>query len=33
MQHIFVMMAGRAHEADDTIAEIAAWARPKLGLA
>ena len=32
MQHIFIMMAGRAHEADDTIAEIAGWVRPKLGL-
>jgi acetyl esterase/lipase len=32
MQHIFVMMAGRADEADDVIAEVATWARPKLGL-
>ena len=32
-QHTFQMMAGRAPEADDAIARLAAWVRPKLGLA
>jgi acetyl esterase/lipase len=32
MQHVFQFMAGRAPEADDAIAKLAAWARPKLGL-
>jgi epsilon-lactone hydrolase len=31
-QHTFQMMAGRAPEADDAIARLAAWVRPKLGL-
>ncbi|MEQ8233518.1 MAG: alpha/beta hydrolase [Gammaproteobacteria bacterium] len=33
MQHVFQFMAGRAPEADDAIARLAAWVRPKLGLA
>ncbi len=33
MQHVFQFMAGRAPEADDAIAKLAAWAKPKLGLA
>ncbi len=33
MQHVFQFMAGRAPEADDAIAKLAAWVRPKLGLA
>ncbi len=33
MQHVFHFMAGRAPEADDAIARLAAWARPRLGLA
>lgn len=32
MQHVFQMMAGVAPEADDAIARIGAWLRPKLGL-
>ena len=32
MQHVFQFMAGRAPEADEAIAKLAAWARPKLGL-
>lgn len=31
--HTFQMAAGRAPEADDAIARLAAWARPRLGLA
>jgi acetyl esterase/lipase len=33
MLHSFQMMAGRAPEADDAIGRLAAWVRPKLGLA
>lgn len=33
MQHIFHGMAGKAPEADDAIAKIAQWLRPRLGLA
>ncbi|MBX9607403.1 MAG: alpha/beta hydrolase [Gammaproteobacteria bacterium] len=32
MQHVFQFMAGRAPEADDAIAKLAAWVKPKLGL-
>ena len=32
MQHSFQMAAGRASEADDSIARFAAWVKPKLGL-
>ncbi|MEV5753772.1 alpha/beta hydrolase [Actinoallomurus sp. NPDC052308] len=32
MQHIYPLMAGRAPEADRTIANIARWLRPQLGL-
>lgn len=32
MQHVFTFQAGRAPEADRTIAAIGAWVRPKLGL-
>jgi epsilon-lactone hydrolase len=32
MQHVFHFLAGRAPEADDAIAAMAAWVRPKLGL-
>lgn len=32
MQHVFHFLAGTAPEADDAIARLAAWARPKLGL-
>ena len=32
MQHIYPIMAGRAPEADETIANIANWLRPKLDL-
>jgi acetyl esterase/lipase len=32
MLHSFRMMAGRAPEADDAIARLAEWARPRLGL-
>jgi monoterpene epsilon-lactone hydrolase len=33
MQHVYPFMAGRAPEADATIAAIGEWLRPKLGLA
>lgn len=33
MQHVFHFMAGRAPEADDAIAKLAAWVKPKLGIA
>ncbi|HJP36967.1 MAG: alpha/beta hydrolase [Gammaproteobacteria bacterium] len=33
MQHVFQFMAGTAPEADDAIQQMAAWVRPKLGLA
>ncbi len=33
MQHVFQFMAGRAPEADDAIAKLAAWVKPHLGLA
>ena len=32
MQHVFHFMAGRAPEADEAIAALAEWVRPKLGL-
>lgn len=32
MQHVFHFMAGRAPEADDAVAKMAAWVKPKLGL-
>lgn len=32
MQHVFAFLAGRAPEADSSIADIASWARPRLGL-
>ncbi len=32
MQHVFHMLAGNAPEADDAIAKIAKWLRPKLGI-
>jgi acetyl esterase/lipase len=32
MQHVFTFSAGRAPEADATIAAMAAWLRPRLGL-
>ena len=32
MQHVFQLMAGRAPEADDAIAKMAQWIKPKLGL-
>jgi len=32
MQHVFQFMAGRASEADEAIARMAAWVRPRLGL-
>ena len=32
MQHVFQFMAGRAPEADDAIAKLASWVRPKLGM-
>jgi acetyl esterase/lipase len=32
MQHVYEFMAGRAPEADETIADMAAWLRPKIGL-
>ncbi|KXX54136.1 alpha/beta hydrolase [Rhodococcus sp. LB1] len=32
MQHIYIMMAGRAHEADDIVGAVAEWVRPKLDL-
>jgi len=33
MQHVFHFLAGTAPEADQAIAQLAAWVRPKLGLA
>ena len=33
MQHVFQFMAGMAPEADDAIRQMAAWVRPKIGLA
>jgi acetyl esterase/lipase len=33
MQHVFHFLAGRAPEADKAIDRLAAWVRPKLGLA
>ena len=33
MQHVFHFLAGVAPEADDAIRKLAAWVRPKLGLA
>ena len=32
MQHVFQFMAGRAPEADDAVAKLARWVKPKLGL-
>ena len=32
MQHVFQFMAGRAPEADDAIARLATWVKPRLGL-
>ncbi|MDG2111789.1 MAG: alpha/beta hydrolase [Actinomycetota bacterium] len=32
MQHVFQMAAGNMPEADDAVARIGAWLRPKLGL-
>ena len=32
MQHVWHFMAGKAPEADDAIAKLAAWVKPKLGL-
>jgi acetyl esterase/lipase len=32
MQHVFHFLAGRAPEADEAIAAMATWVRPKLGL-
>jgi acetyl esterase/lipase len=32
MQHVFHFLAGTAPEADDAIARMASWVRPKLGL-
>ncbi len=32
MQHVYEFMAGRAPEADEAIADIAIWLRPKIGL-
>lgn len=32
MQHVFHFMAGNAPEADDAIAKMASWVRPRLGL-
>jgi epsilon-lactone hydrolase len=32
MQHVFHFMAGRAPEADEAIARMSAWVRPRLGL-
>lgn len=32
MQHVFTFLAGRATEADGTIADVAAWLRPRIGL-
>jgi acetyl esterase/lipase len=33
MQHVFHFLAGVAPEADEAIGRLAAWVRPKLGLA
>jgi len=33
MQHVFQFMAGMAPEADEAIQQMAAWVRPKIGLA
>ena len=33
MQHVFQFLAGVAPEADEAIGQLAAWVRPKLGLA
>lgn len=33
MQHVFQFMAGKAPEADDAIQKLAAWVKPRLGLA
>ena len=33
MQHVFQFLAGAAPEADQAIQQLAAWVRPKLGLA
>ena len=33
MQHVFQMAAGNMPEADEAVARIAAWLRPRLGLA
>ena len=33
MQHVFQFLAGTAPEADQAVAQLAAWVRPKLGLA
>ena len=32
MQHVYEFMAGRALEADESIADMAIWLRPKIGL-
>jgi acetyl esterase/lipase len=32
MQHVYEFMAGRAPEADEAIADMASWLRPKIGL-
>jgi acetyl esterase/lipase len=32
MQHVYEFMAGRAPEADEAIADVANWLRPKIGL-
>ncbi len=32
MQHVYEFMAGRAPEADEAIADMAIWLRPKIGL-
>jgi acetyl esterase/lipase len=32
MQHVYEFMAGRAPEADEAIADMARWLRPKIGL-
>jgi acetyl esterase/lipase len=32
MQHVYEFMAGRAPEADEAIADMAVWLRPKMGL-
>jgi acetyl esterase/lipase len=32
MQHVFQMAAGTTPEADDAVARIGAWLKPKLGL-